>query len=124
MDWEKLLGFHKDAVYTNNVFCPKNYKNKRGWKQKIESVNRKFNLNLSIVSIDVMEHFEVCETHHCKIIGTYNVEGELFYDDYFCKYKKGCRRFIKNQKVSILFITKCDINIRDEIKEPNWFSWI
>lgn len=128
MDWEELLGKNIDysnSIITPNIFCPRDYKNINGWKQKIESVNRKFNLNLKILKIKVRVHIEECGLHHQKIIGSRNTD-QLYYDDYYCKIKKGCYLETKDVVTDILFIVNENVT-EDSIKNsinPGWFSFI
>ena len=140
--WKNLFGPNVDynkAIATDKVFCPSDYKNVKGWKQKIESINNKYYLNLKIVKIKVMGHLNVCGLHHGKIIGTHQTDGKLYHDDYYCKVRRGCYLEKKNTEIFALFITENnnENNTEDEIEreieceikckiEPGatWFTFI
>lgn len=112
------------GIYSANVFCPEDYKNTNGWKQKIESINRKHGTNFFIKKMEVMGHLEMCTTHHGKIVGSRDVEGKLYYDDYYCKVRRGCCLGISHKKITILFIMASEQDVRKEIPEPSWFSYL
>lgn len=115
MDWKQLFGKNVDylsSVCTENIFCPSDYKNVKGWKQKIESVNKKFNLCLKIIKMPALVKENMCGTHHQKIIGSINSD-KLYYDDYYCKINRGCYLEIKNIDANVLFIVTENITEED-----------
>jgi len=127
MSWDLFGKQKEDGVWSTTVFCPKDYKNVNGWKQKLESINKKHGTKFFMKSIEVMGHFEMCRTHHSKIIGSRNIEGQLYYDDYYCKAKRGCSMYISDQKIFAIFIMETDIQeqeVKKEIPNTEWFSWI